>query len=222
MGEALRSFFAGSETIAAERSGIPVLQMEREAVMLLLHKLEHIVSSGLGLRQLCDWAVYVNTRLTPDEWSKLEPLLKDFGLLHFTGIVTRICVDHLYLPKELAPWCLDADKTVADELMADILRTGNFGRKENRYGQRLFTDANSGSRFTSFIKVGTQACKDHWPICEKYPILLPVAPIYLLNRYRKQRKEGKRPAFRPHEVYKTAKDCQILYASLQPFVREKR
>ena len=129
-------------------------------------------------------------------------------------------MDYLYLPSASAPWCLEADKETADALLADILRTGNFGRKENRYGQRLFTDANSGSRFTSFLKVGTQACRDHWPACEKHPILLPVAPIVLLTRYRKHRKEGKRPAFRPHEVYRSAKDRQALYTRLRPFLPE--
>lgn len=221
MGAALRSFFEGSEQTPAERNGIPVLQRKQEAVMLLIHKLEHIVSSGLGLRQLCDWAVFVHRNLDEAAWEELRPVLEQFGLLQFTKIVTRICVDALSLPEETPPWCLDADGELAKALLADMLRTGNFGSKENRFGQRLFTDANSGNRLTSFIKVGTQACRDHWPVCEKYPILLPVAPIYLLNRYRKQRKEGKRPAFRPHEVYRGAKNRRELYASLRPFVKEE-
>lgn len=220
VGEALRQFFAGSEREAVLKSGIPVLPAQKEAMMLILHKLEHIVSSGLGLRQLCDWAVFVNHELSCDVWEELEPILERFGLLYFAKTVTRICVDALSLPEEKAPWCLDADEALAQQLLADMLRTGNFGRKENRYGQRLFTDANSGNRLTSFLKVGTQACRDHWPVCEKYPILLPVAPIYLLARYHQQRKEGKRPPFRPHEVYKSAKSRQALYAELKPFVQE--
>lgn len=217
MGEQLRAYFDGAERGGEVHHGLPILSTQAQAVTLLLHKLEHIVSSGLGLRQMCDWAVFVHTRLTPEQWQSLEPTLKDFGLLRFTQVVTRICVDHLYLPKTSAPWCLSADKALADRLLEDILRTGNFGRKENRYGQRLFTDAGSGSRLTSFIKVGTQACRDHWPACEKHPILLPVAPVYLLVRYRKHRKQGRRPAFRPGKVYKTAKDRQALYAALKPF-----
>ena len=220
VGVELRAFFAGSEKEPAQRNGIPVLPREKEVVMLLLHKLEHIVSSGLGLRQLCDWAVFLNREMTVEFWAELEVVLKGFGLLHFAKVITRICVEHLALPREKAEWCMDADGGLARRLLSDMLRTGNFGSKENRYGQRLFTDANSGNRLTSFIKVGTQACKDHWPVCEKYPILLPVAPVYLLTRYARQRKAGERPAFRPHAVYKSAKDRQALYAELKPFVQE--
>lgn len=219
MGEALRCFFAGSEQQAPIQNTLPVLPVKEQAVMLLLHKLEHIVSSGLGLRQLCDWAVFVKSRLANEEWQRLEPILKDFGLLHFARIVTRICVEYLHLPKEAAPWCLDADRQLARRLLEDILRTGNFGRKENRYGQRLFTDANSSSRLTSFMKVGIQTCRNHWPPCERYPVLLPVAPVVLLARYRKHRQGGLRPAFRPQEAYKSAKGRQSLYAELKPFRR---
>ncbi|MCB7187645.1 nucleotidyltransferase family protein, partial [Anaerostipes caccae] len=63
--------------------------------MLLLHKLEHITSSGLGLRQLCDWAVFVHRDMTPERWEDLLPKLSRFGLLHFARVITRICVEDL-------------------------------------------------------------------------------------------------------------------------------
>lgn len=217
-GETLRQWFTGSEGQETIRNGIPVLRKEQEAVMLLLHKLEHIVSSGLGLRQLCDWAAFVHRQIDEELWQELKPHLEAFGLLYFAKVVTRICVEALALPEDDAPWCMDAEKEVCDALLSDMLRTGNFGSKENRYGQRLFTDANSSNRLTSFIKVGVQACKDHWPVCEKYPILLPAAPAYLLFRYRRQRKEGLRPPLQLCAVYQTAKDRQTLYAALKPFV----
>lgn len=218
-GEPLRRFFAGSETRAEPQNGLLVLRAKEQAVTLLLHKLEHIVSSGLGLRQLCDWAVFVHARLSAAQWQTLEPLLRTFGLLHFTKVITRICVDALALPRSAAPWCLEADSALARRLLEDLLRTGNFGRKENRYGQRLFTDAASGNRLMSFVKVGARTCRDHWPLCDRYPVLLPAAPAVLLLRYRKQRREGKRPAFRPRDVYKTAGDRRALYAELKPFLR---
>ena len=217
-GEALRALFDGAEQRAVNRSEIPVLPTYEQGISLILHKLEHIVSSGLGLRQLCDWAVFVNRQLRDEDWAKLESGLSDLGLLHFTKIVTRMCVEGLALPVESAPWCMEADRALADQLLADILRTGNFGSKENRYGQRLFTDANSGNRLTSLFRVGLQACWSHWPVCKKYPILLPIAPFILLVRYQRQRKNGERPPFRPYEMYRSAKERQALYASLRPFM----
>lgn len=216
-GQSLRQWFLGSEEQGTVRNGIPVLPKEQEAVLLLLHKLEHIMTSGLGLRQLCDWAVFVHRQMDETAWQTLKPHLENFGLLYFAKVITRICVGTLALPQEAAPWCMDAEQAVCDALLSDMLRTGNFGIKENRYGQRLFTDANSSNRLTSFWKVGVQACKDHWPICEKYPILLPVAPIYLLRRYDRQRKEGLRPPLKLRAVYQGAQERQKLYASLKPF-----
>lgn len=220
IGDQIRAFFRGSERKAEKVDALPVLPLREQAVTLILHKLEHIVTSGLGLRQMYDWAMFVYVQLSAEKWRSVEPVLREFGLLHFTKVVTRICVEELRLPETAAPWCMDIDKGVADQLLADILRTGNFGRKENRYGQRLFTDANSGNRLTSFVRVGTQACRNHWPVCEKYPVLLPLAPFVLLNRYRKHRKNGTRQVFKPYSLYKSAKDRQALYSELQPFIRE--
>lgn len=139
-GAPLREYFRYAAGEGIFRGGLPVLPPERQAVLLLLHKLEHITSSGLGLRQLCDWAVFVHRDMMPERWEDLLPKLSRFGLLHFARVITRICVEELALPREDAPWCMTADEALCRALLADILRTGNFGCKEERYGQRLFTD----------------------------------------------------------------------------------
>ncbi|MCD8332503.1 MAG: nucleotidyltransferase family protein [Oscillospiraceae bacterium] len=42
--------------------GIPVPSDEQQALILILHKLAHFMTSGLGLRQLCDWAVFAENK----------------------------------------------------------------------------------------------------------------------------------------------------------------
>lgn len=201
---------------------IPMLPPCPRAVVLLLHKLEHIISTGLGLRQLCDWAVFVHRELTPECWNKLSVLLHAFGLMVFAKVVTRICVDHLSLPAQDAPWCMDADVVLCEELLQDMLRTGNFGAKEERYGQRLFTDPRAKGRLSSFLRVGVSACRVHWPPCKQYPLLLPVAPVALLLRYRKQRKLGQRPPLHLRQLYQDAEQRQKLNAALRPFLPTRR
>lgn len=221
IGDALRQYFRAAEQHAVLLDGLPVLPPEQQAVLLLLHKLEHIVSSGLGLRQLCDWAVFVHRELTAGLWETLEPLLRQWGLLRFARIVTRICVEALSLPAEDAPWCMEADEAVCHALLLDILHTGNFGCKENRYGQRLFTDAQSGNRLTSFFRVGLDTCRTHWPVCREHPVLLPAAPFVLTGRYLCLRREGKRAPFRPLAVFQGAGERQQLYQALRPFLPEE-
>lgn len=221
IGESLRQYFQAAEQHAVLLAGLPVLPPEQQAVLLLLHKLEHIVSSGLGLRQLCDWAVFVHRELTAGLWETLEPLLRQWGLLRFAQIITRICVEYLALPPEDALWCMEADSSICRALLLDILHTGNFGCKENRYGQRLFTDAQSGNRLTSFFRVGLDTCRTHWPVCREHPILLPAAPFVLLDRYLRLRRAGKRVPFRPIAVFRGAQERQRLYQELLPFLPER-
>lgn len=220
-GAALRQHFQGAEEHAIDWRGLPVLAPAPRAVLMLAHKLEHILSSGMGLRQLCDWAVFVRREMTPELWQELNDILCRSGLLRFARIITRICVDFLSLPSDCAPWCTEEDPELARALLSDILDTGNFGRKENRYGQRLFTDGQSGSRLGSLLRTGISVCKSHWPACAEHPILLPAAPIVLIAQYRRRRRDGTRPAFHPLALYKEAAPRQKLYQALRPYVPEE-
>ena len=220
-GAEIRAYFQEAENSAQLQDGLPVLPPDRRAVLLLAHKLDHVLTSGLGLRQLCDWAVFVSHELSPALWAELTPTLKRFGLHRFGLIVTRTCADYLGLPLEQCPWCGDVPADLSQALMADLLRSGNFGRKENRYGQRLFTDAQSATPVVSFFRTSLRVCQEKWPPCRKYPFLLPAAPAVLLCRYFSQRKQGTRPAFNPADVYQGASVRQKLYKDLQGFIPEE-
>ena len=99
--------------------------------------------------------------MTPERWEDLLPKLSRFGLLHFARVITRICVENLALPPEDAPWCMTANEGLCRALLEDILRTGNFGCKEERYGQRLFTDGRTENRLVSFFRTGVETCHTH-------------------------------------------------------------
>ena len=220
-GEEIRAYFRSAEMDACLRDGLPVLSADRRAVLLLVHKLDHVLTSGLGLRQLCDWAVFVSRELSPELWTELTPTLKRFGLYRFGRIVTRTCVDYLGLPLDACPWCSDVPAELSTALMEDLLRSGNFGRKENRYGQRLFTDAQSATPAASFFRTSLQVCREKWPPCRQYPLLLPAAPAVLLWRYFGQRRQGKRPVFNPAGAYQGAAVRQKLFQNLQGFIPEE-
>lgn len=220
-GKMLQEFFAGVENRAENCGDLPVLPPCSEAVVLLLHKLRHITNGGLGLRQFCDWAEFVHGRINAEVWHELEFLLRQFGILHFAKLVTRLCVDHLGLPEESAPWCMEADSVAAQMLLEDLLRTGNFGHKEMRYGQRLFTDGGKGGRVASFFRVGIQTCRENWSPCREHPVLIPAAPFVLLGRYCRHRREGTRPPFRVRYMFRAAGQRQELYRELRPFWNEE-
>ena len=217
----IEDFFADALDCVQTEDGYPALADRHQAVVLILHKLEHFLAGGLGLRQLCDWAMFVHKRMTPALWSELAPLLESFGLLTFTLMVTKACIDHLGLPEADAPWAAEADKDLSDKVMEHIVNSGNFGVKDTAYGEKFFVDAHSKGRISSAFKTVGAACRTHWPVCARHPILMPVAPFVVYARYLKLRREGKRDKFRPLHLYQRAGSKQQLYRDLKPFVTEQ-
>ena len=103
-------------------------------LVLLLHTASHLTSEGVGLRHLCDWAVFVN-RFAEEHFSALfEDKLKSCGLWRFAQLLSLTSVKFLHLPYQL--WMGDADEVILEQLITDIMNGGNFGHKdEDRYRQ---------------------------------------------------------------------------------------
>lgn len=99
-------------------------------LILLLHTASHLTSEGVGLRHLCDWAVFAN-RVNVGQW-KTE--LQNCGLYHFAQILTLTSTKYLGLPEQ--SWAGTADDSILEQLITDILDGGNFGKKDDdRYRQ---------------------------------------------------------------------------------------
>lgn len=205
------------ERLVQYLQSLPQLDISQQAIALLLHKLNHLRKDGLGLRQLCDWALFVQKWIDEELWTQLKPRLESFGLLYFAKVITRLCVEYLGLPEQAAPWCMEADRILTADLLQDILQTGNFGSKQQRLGQKLFTDGGSGGRVMSLWRTSLYAGKANWHVCKEHRFLLPVAPFVLLFRYWKQRKEHQRPSLRLWESFRLSKSRQKLYQALRPF-----
>ena len=58
-------------------------------IVLLLHTISHISSTGVGLRHLCDWLVFVES-LTEDKFIEMfSGPLQDMGILTFAKVNTK-------------------------------------------------------------------------------------------------------------------------------------
>lgn len=220
--QAMRAEFSTALDCRIERNDVPVLCDTQQAIVLILHKLEHFLSGELGLRQLADWAMFVHTRLNETVWESLKPLLSRFGLYYFTEIITGVCIEYLSLPPADVPWAREYDRALAREVIEAVVQSGNFGRKikQNTYGNRYFYDVHANNRLSSAWKSLWSLCHQRWPICNRHPILLPIAPIVLFSQYRKLRKTGQRPAFHPLKMYRYSGAKQQLYRSLKPFLTD--
>ena len=98
-------------------------------LILLLHMQHHMLGEGLGLRHLCDWAVFVNATKDEPFWKNdLIPLLKKIGLFTYASVMTKTCA--VYLKSECPDWASGVEDGVCQEVMQDVLALGNFGQND--------------------------------------------------------------------------------------------
>jgi len=90
------------------------------------HILKHMLSFGLGIRQLCDSArVYCEFRNEVDG-HELKEIYKRLGILKWINLLHAILVKYIGLPVQYLPFELPRNVN-ADWMMEDIWRSGNFG-----------------------------------------------------------------------------------------------
>jgi len=199
----------------------PALKGLDQAVSLLMHMQRHIWAEGLGLRQLCDWTMFVH-HLEEGRWEQeIAPALQSFGLYRFAQIVTGSCAKYLGLPEQACRWHrgIGADD-LSHSLLIDLVSSGNFGRKDpDRQGYILIEGPENGKpiRVCPISRINAKA-RLHMPLCKRYPVFLPVAWVYLPVRYYLGRRKGKHMPIRlnPAAIAK-AKIRTALYRQFHLF-----
>ena len=187
-------------------------------IVILLHMLHHMTGEGLGLRHLCDWGAFVNKTSGMAFWdTEMVPYLKNMGLYTYTSIMTSVCKKYFNINTPQGLFIADDD--ICEEVMFDILQSGNLGKKDEQYTKSalLISQSSNGkenkSNFTILFEKLDSAVKSHWPWLRKWKILLPLAYIYFALKYYVKVLSGKRPtisflipeANRRREIYNKLK-----------------
>lgn len=155
----------------------PVLPDELNGLSLLIHIRQHL-KSGLGLRQIIDWMMYVNS--LPDAvWKeKTLPLLRDIGMEKLALTITAMCQKYLGL-REIVT---DIDQYPCKELMVYILEKGNFGRKSGKGGKVAYAFLFMGSPLHLLIRLQRNGLS-RWSLAKKYRIVRPFAWMYEIKSF---------------------------------------
>ena len=109
-------------------------------IVMLMHMQRHmIISSGIGIRHLSDWAVFVNS-FENDEWVEtFEKELKKIGLWKFAKVISKSAEIFLKMPSK--PWFENESTELATSLAKEIFTSGNFGAKNETSKQEyVFID----------------------------------------------------------------------------------
>lgn len=183
--ELMSHFLDEATFVGMNEVSFPALSEKHQALMLLMHKERHVIAGGIGLRQLCDWAVFLSKQREHDGFLQMYT---DCGLLLFAKVVSKACVRYLGLDSNSASWCMDADDELVDALMVDVFRSGNMGKADREGDSSLFADRsmleNRGQNAVVGLIVNlNRLANKHFPITIRCKWLLPVFWVYLPLRY---------------------------------------
>lgn len=74
-----------------------------QALFLLKHNMIHFAAEGLNLRQLLDWAFFVNNHGEEVDWEWIEEILEEYGMKKLYDVFNAICVGDLGFDVSLFP-----------------------------------------------------------------------------------------------------------------------
>ena len=194
-------------------------------LIMLIHTAIHLINTGIGLRHLCDWAVFAD-KFSDEEFKEMfEEKLKTIGMWRFAQILTQLSVAYLGMsPKQ---WCGVGDSEYLETLMSDIFKGGNFGVKDsNRINQaKLITNSHKASvDETSLLKqlihTMNEKAKIAMPIIKKVPVLLPVGWVYAGGRHLLRIHSGRRPKIDVSDMVRGATERRELYKEFRLFQPE--
>lgn len=170
-------------------SVFPMLPTVANGLVLLGHMVQHL-KSGLGLRQVIDWMVFVHAEMDDALWNTaFHKAVRETGLETAAITMTRLCQLYLGLSDSIQ-WCKNADEELCDELIENLLSSGNFDRKRGK-GSAVESVTSNIARKGLFRYLQT-AGEYNWKAYHKHKWLKPFAWIYQIGRYAKKGFQAKR------------------------------
>ena len=140
----------GSDLHTLNIGGVEVRtpQDDFNAIYLFVHFFDHFLGGGCGLRQVCDWALFLHARRDSLDRDYLASALEDLGLTNAWRTFGALAVRHLGLPAGSLPCSGLPDSGQsplprcqarrADRLLRVMLEMGNFGKIRKQERRRRF------------------------------------------------------------------------------------
>lgn len=120
-----------------EGSKISVPPDDFNAIFLILHAVVHLMDTGIGLRQLCDWSIFIHKKHGRFDSLIIKKYLGKIGFTKAWKVFGALSVKYLGLPEEDLFWSYSKkDEKTADILLNDIWNGGNFGFESEKLRKR--------------------------------------------------------------------------------------
>lgn len=97
----------------------------------LIHISRHLLEAGIGLRQICDLALFLDKHSGEIDKARLNGYLAELELMSVAKSLGYVMVRHLGLNENKVPFGID--DSYADFILKEIFEGGNFGKKKIEY-----------------------------------------------------------------------------------------
>ena len=152
--ELMQELFTGGGIRILEEDGlrIPVPSVRFDAQYLLSHLYKHFFQEGLGLRQVCDWMMFVHVHAAELDPDMLSEDLRKIGLEYAWDLFSSFCVR--YLGATRFPLCGTVEDAVLENVWQLMELHGNFGKKTFQgWGEGAYLAKKLRSLFRAFPQV---------------------------------------------------------------------
>lgn len=137
------------------------------AVYVFAHLFFHFIREGIGLRQMCDWAIILDRYKDDIDTSQLSSDLDGLGMKRAYRAFGGVLINYLGL-KSFPLAQSGKDLKASEQILKDILRYGNFGKPSRKVQQ-------SGWKFKmeTMGRTVRNCCKYFWLAPAEIGMIIP-------------------------------------------------
>lgn len=118
--------------VAFEGSSLILPTTDFNMVVLLLHIYRHFFGSAIGLRQITDYFVLLETQeISDEEKTRVKELVHSFGLDRFASALMWVLGHIFHMERERMLWT--PNERIGRFLLDEVMMMGNFGRTDERF-----------------------------------------------------------------------------------------
>lgn len=152
--------------------------IEFNLVYMMVHKFHHIMTEGIGLRQLIDYYMIMNTEeaqklLHQSSTNEIVRILKRIGLERFAAGIMYIMERNLGMPHDRL--LCEPDSRIGTLLLAEMMHGGNFGQYDERFGRKYQENGRIG--YLLYI------IRHNWHLFSYFPMETFSEPLWMILHY---------------------------------------
>ena len=106
------------------------------AFYIFNHLWHHFMTSGIGLRQFCDWVMFLHVHKDEIDRAKLRKIIEDMNLMRPWQAFGCVLVEKLGMPEDEFPFYDARGRGKVSKIMRLVYEEGNFGKEREMYKDR--------------------------------------------------------------------------------------